>query len=102
MRYLLVNNSAYGVLTGASFGLEHESVNGWETVTLRMAFAAVGIIIEPGQSGQLYAPIPGDIAAGMYRLRQCFRLGRREGLGWGWRGGGPPVFEVSAAFRVTT
>ena len=101
MRYLLANHSAYGVLTGAGFGLDHESVSGWETVTLRMAFVAVGIIVDR-QSRQLFAPIPGDLAAGVYRLRQSFRLGLREGLGWSWPGRGAPEFEAAGAFRVTT
>ena len=102
LRYQFVNNSDYGVLTGAGFGLDHESAGGWEAVELGMAVAAIGIIIEPGQSRELHAPIPDGLAPGNYRLRQAFRLGPREGFGWAWPRSGPPEFEVAATFRVTT
>jgi hypothetical protein len=102
VEYLLVNDSDYGAVTGLAFGLDRKTPGGWESVELNMVVAAIGLIVEPGHSRQLHAKIPDGTPAGVYRLRQSFRLGPRQGLGWAWSHGGPPEFEVAATFRVTT
>ena len=99
--YLLVNDSEYGALTGLAFGLDRQTPSGWACVELNMIVAAVGLIVEPGQSRQLHAKLPAETPPGLYRLRQSFRLGTRQGLGWAWTSGGPPEFEVAATFRIT-
>lgn len=101
VEYMLVNGSASAVLTCAAFGLDHQDGSGWEPVNLNGWFAAVGIIVEPGQAGQFGARIPDDISPGAYRLRNGFRLGQRDGRGWSWARGNPPKFEVAATFHVT-
>ncbi len=98
--YLLMNDSDYAVLTGLAFGFDRETPSGWATVELNMIVAAVRLIVEPGQSRQLHAKIPAGIPHGVYRLRQSFRRGPRQGFGWAWSTGGPPEFEVAATFRI--
>jgi hypothetical protein len=102
VEYLLVNGSDYVALTGLAFGLDRETSGGWASVELNMIVPAIGLIVEPGQSRQLHAKIPDGTPAGVYRLRQSFRLGPRQGLGWAWSSGGPPECEVAATFRITT
>ena len=92
VEYLMVNDSDYRAMTGLAFRLDRETPSGWAPVELHMISGLIGLIVEPGQSRQLHAKIPDGTPAGLYRLRQSFRLGPG--------GGGTPKFEVAATFRI--
>lgn len=98
LRYAVVNTGATLVLMGGDYGLQRQVKDGWEPAGPDVWFAAVGLIVDPGQRRELTARIPADAAPGAYRLGKTVRVASSTAVGNPWRD--PWILRLTARFRV--
>ena len=78
--YRIVNSGSVTLVCGVGYSLERETTDGWTLENPRMAFPAIGLLVEPGASRELRANIPNHAAAGRYRIGTSVHTGHGEGL----------------------
>jgi Big-like domain-containing protein len=101
LHFEVVNDGTTSILMGVDYGLEQRQGARWEAIDPGCWFAAVGVIVEPGQRRALRARIPSRTAPGSYRLRKRVRESRSaEARGWGPNADDFHL-ELTAEFRVT-
>lgn len=68
LAYAIVNEGAARLVCGYAYRLEHRNEQGWTGINRGMAFRAVGLLVDPGDTRQLLAKIPAGTQPGQYRI----------------------------------
>lgn len=90
LTYRIINTGSARLTCGAGHVLERNAGDAWVVMNPRMAFPAIGLIVEPRQGRQLTARIPADSPSGQY-LISTLVSGEPSGS---------PRLELSALFHV--
>jgi hypothetical protein len=73
LTYEIVNEGTATLVCGYAYRLERQDELDWTVINREMAFRAIGLPVEPGETRQLRAQISAEAQSGQYRIGTTVR-----------------------------